>query len=89
MPSGSWCGASNRWCKASRCFGTREPHIRLNIDRPCIEVRATRLGYEFERAKRIVVWGIESVVKGKPLVKTLANLLKSFFTCSAIRDKFR
>ena len=62
---------------------------RWNIGRPCIEVRSTRLGYEVERARRIVVWGIESVLEGKPLGKTLTNLLKSFFTSSAIRDKFR
>ena len=52
-------------------------------------MQSTRLGYELERAKRIVVWGIDSVLKGKPLIETLTNLRKSFFTCSAIRDKFR
>ena len=52
-------------------------------------MQSTRLGYELERAEQIVMWGIESVWKGKPLSKTLTNLRKSFFTCTAMRDKFR
>jgi hypothetical protein len=54
-----------------------------------MEMRPTRLGYELERAKRIVVWGTEAVLKGKPLIKTLTFLRKTFFTCSSITDKFR
>jgi hypothetical protein len=37
----------------------------------------------------MVVWGIASAFTGKPLVKIFKNLLKSFFTCSEMRDKFR